>query len=86
VKHRVPGFSLDVTVDIDPEDLHAAGWHHDSELDLDWCPEDAEPAPLSDAVASLHRQAHPGQHPSVTMGHEEPCRSLSIDQLRGAVA
>lgn len=91
-KRRVPYFSTEATVDvdIDPDDLHAAGWHHEHE-----CPaeplqlvrdEEDDPAPavtFPEAVASLHRQAHPGQGPSVATCHEEPCRSLTLDQLRG---
>jgi hypothetical protein len=37
---------------------------------------------LCAAVVTLHRQAHSGEHPSVAMCHQEPCRSLSIAQLR----
>jgi len=37
---------------------------------------------LAAAVASLHRQAHPGQARSVRLCHEEPCRSLNLEQLR----
>jgi hypothetical protein len=86
-KKRIPSFSAEATVDIevDPDDLHSAGWHHESECDAGKG-ERGEIIPpqlgLRDAVASLHRQAHPGQHPDVAMCHEEPCRSLTIDQLR----
>jgi hypothetical protein len=86
-KTRAPYFNTEATVDveIDPDDLHSAGWHHENECKLP-PQEPAYPLPplvsLADAVASLHRQAHPGQHVSVTMCHEEPCRSLLIDQVR----
>jgi hypothetical protein len=87
-KKRIPCFTTEATVDvdIDPEDLHHAGWHHEDECDASKG-DGGEIMPpllgLRDAVASLHRQAHPGQHSSVTMCHEEPCRSLTLDQLRG---
>lgn len=87
-KPRVPSFSTEVYVDIDPEDLHDAGWHHESECG-DEVVEDAElPAlpnedvrALGSAVASLHRQAHPGQARSISLCREEPCRSLTLAQL-----
>ena len=87
-KKRIPYFSTEATVDvdIDPDDLHGAGWHHESECDpkTGEHPEYIPPLlDLGDVVASLHRQAHPDQHPDVAMCHEEPCRSLTIDQLRG---
>lgn len=85
---RIPWFNTEATVDvdIDPDDLHDAGWHHEDECDASKGERgEIIPPPLGlhDALASLHRQAHPGQHPSVTLCHEEPCRSLTIDQLRG---
>jgi hypothetical protein len=96
-KKRVPYFCTEATVDveIDPDDLHDAGWHHQNECPLTPVPAPAEDAPvingmrtpplmtLIEAVESLHRQAHPSQHRSPTMCHEEPCRSLTMSQLRG---
>jgi hypothetical protein len=86
---RVPYFTTEVTVDveIDPDDLHHAGWHHENE-----CP--AKPAPVSvqcptplvtlaEAVASLHAQAHLDQDPDAAMCRREPCRFLTLDQVRG---
>lgn len=88
-ERRIRYFDTTVTVDveIDPDDLHDAGWHHEYE-----CPAappqavaDAplpDPTPPLEVIESLHRQAHPSQHRSVAMCHEEPCRSLTLDQLR----
>lgn len=69
-------------------DLEQAGWHHEDDCD-DWFEADERPEPeppLYDALAvlgSLHRQAHPSQHPDPLMCREEPCRSLPLDALRG---
>ena len=89
-KPKIPRYtSLDESVEeeIDSDDLHSAGWHHENE-----CP--AEPGPLVDedgiasgyrvALESLHHQAHgPG---SLVLCREAPCSSLSLDQLRGAAS
>jgi hypothetical protein len=87
VKRHLPTITVDV--DVQPEDLYDAGWHPDSE-----CKELADEAiadavaaigldqPLGPAVASLHRQAHPSQPRDVGLCREEPCRSLTLDQLR----
>ena len=82
-KSKVPYFTayVETEVEISPDDLHKKGWHHDSE-----CGEDAplapmDPRPFAAAVASLHRQAHPRESRSVRLCHEEPCRSLTIEQL-----
>lgn len=78
---RVRSFTMttDVDVEIDPDDLHEAGWHHEDE-----CTARAAimPAPLGAATASLHRQAHPSQPADVALCREEPCRSLSFEQVR----
>src|SRR5579859_6754824 len=90
VKRRVPRyFDTEVSVDvtIDAEDLHDAGWHHEDE-----CPAAPEEATtvvpprmsLLDAVLSLHRQAHPTVGP-ITLCPKEPCRSLTLEQLRATV-
>jgi hypothetical protein len=71
--------TLEVTADVDITDLVEAGWHHEDD-----CPT-AEAAPLraaSQAIASLHRQAHPSQHADPWLCREEPCRSVSTDVLR----
>ena len=79
-KRRTFYFDKSVTVEIDIEDLEEAGYHHEDE-----CPAKQPPAPgapdLSDALASLHRQAHPGAHPEIFLCTEEPCRSLGLDQI-----
>lgn len=86
-KPKIPRFtSFDVTVDVevDADDLHEQGWHHENE-----CPAGAGPLadepPLADlraVIEALHHQAHgPG---SLVLCRTEPCSSLSIDQLRGA--
>jgi hypothetical protein len=55
--------------------------------DFEWpLLEDAEVRSLCAAVAALHRQAHPGEHPDVAMCHQEPCRSLALDVLREVTA
>lgn len=89
-KRKVSYFSTTATVDveIDPDDLHEDGWHHESECGLDIVDDDERLPLLSNesvqelaaAVASLHRQAHPSAA-SVRLCHEEPCRSFSLEQL-----
>jgi len=87
-KRRLSSFSttVEVDVDIDVDDLHADGWHHQDECEQEgeWEGEagrlkEAARA-LGAAVASLHRQAHPSA-PSIRLCREEPCRSLTLDQL-----
>jgi hypothetical protein len=88
---KTPYFTAygNVEIEVDPDDLHADGWHHESECGKS-AVKDAElhvlPAGdvrgLAAAVASLHRQAHSGQGRSVRLCHEEPCRSLNLEQLR----
>lgn len=90
-KKKAPYFTttVDAEVEVDPDDLHDAGWHHETECGIDVSDEedraslpDSDLRALTRAVASLHRQAHPSQVLSVRLCHEEPCRSLSLDQLR----
>lgn len=69
--------TVTVDVDIDEEILRDNGWHHEED---ECCAPDTGNS-LGPAVASLHRQAHPGQHRDVRLCHEEPCRSLTLDQL-----
>jgi hypothetical protein len=82
---RVPYFNTTATVDvdIDPDDLHEGGWHHENECagtsTMAAAPLVVGAVSYGDAIASLHRQAHPGQ---LAACHEEPCRSLSFEQLR----
>jgi hypothetical protein len=79
-KKRTPlYFEKNVEVEIDEEDLEEAGYHH-----KDDCPARTRPSAASeiaDALASLHRQAHPGAHPEIFMCPQEPCRSLGMDVL-----
>ncbi len=87
---RTASAYVDVEVDIDADDLHEQGWHHENE-----CPVGglgmpiAAPASLAlgwttvtAALESLHCQAH-GPGP-VALCRSEPCCSLSLDQIRGA--
>jgi hypothetical protein len=77
-------------VEVEPDTLRDAGWHHESECDaggfndaeegMAWLPA-TDVGALAAAVASLHRQAHPSS-PSAAVCPEEPCRSLTLDQLR----
>lgn len=67
----------EVDVEIEADDLHDAGWHHDSE-----CKGVPVTTGFGAVIASLHRQAHPGQHREVMYCHEEPCRSLTLEQLQ----
>jgi hypothetical protein len=84
-RSRLPGYSTtvevvaDADVEISADDLRAEGWHHDSE-----CASTGHTAGGSgylDAVRSLHRQAHPSQPADPVTCTEEPCRSLSYEQL-----
>ena len=80
---RIPPFSTIVTktvfaaVDIKPDEMHRAGWHHESECS--GVP--VVPSTLGAAFGSLHRRAHPSQSRSVRLCHEEPRRSLTLAQL-----
>lgn len=75
--------SADVDVEISPAELHDKGWHHENE-----CGSMLGPlviggyADARDVVASLRRQAHPGQPADPVLCREEPCRSVSADSLR----
>jgi hypothetical protein len=78
--------SADVPVTIDADDLHDGGWHHKSECGVMDNPALTTPLVIGgvserDAIASLHRQAHPGQPGDPLRCAEEPCRSLSFDQV-----
>jgi hypothetical protein len=79
-RRRTFYFDKTVEVEIDIDDLEEAGYHHEDE-----CPVKSAPAPgapdLSDALASLHRQAHPNAHGEIFLCLEEPCRSLDLDQI-----
>lgn len=74
--------TLDVSADVDITDLAEHGWHHEDD-----CPSNA-PRPVlqsvgaAEAIASLHRQAHPSEHADPWLCHEEPCRSIDGDLLR----
>ena len=81
VRKRYVSVVAEVEAEIDEEALEEAGWHSE-----DGCPNKPSaalaPAPdLRDALASLHRQAHPSQAADPYLCREEPCRSLSLDQL-----
>lgn len=89
-KSKVPYFDytamVDVDVQIDPDELHDGGWHHESECDH-YPPnpmQDPERAVFTVAILSLHRQAHPRQQPDPLFCHELPCREIPCDLLRGA--
>lgn len=87
-KKRIPYFTSYETVEvsIDPDDLHEGGWHHEDECPAKGPEDEPEPSPmvsLIDAISSLHRQAHPCQASDPAICHEEPCRSLTVNQLRG---
>jgi len=75
-------FSFDKTVEVevDIEDLEDAGYHHEDD-----CPAKRLPVPgaigTTDALASLHRQAHPSASSEIFACAEEPCRSLGIEQI-----
>lgn len=89
-KRTIPYFTTETTVEveIDPDDLHDAGWHHEDECKnpVEYGNHAVPVLPNEDiralgaALASLHRQAHPSAG-SVRVCHEEPCRSLTLDQL-----
>jgi hypothetical protein len=71
--------TVGVEVEIDEDDLADAGYHHGDD-----CPAARrDPLPgepdVRVALASLHRQAHPGARPDIFLCPEEPCRSLGLD-------
>ena len=80
-KRRRFSESFTVDVEIDASDLEDAGYHHEDD-----CPAKTgvvaaitAPRDVVEVIGSLHRQAHPTQHPSPFMCREEPCRSLPLD-------
>jgi hypothetical protein len=79
-KRRTFYFDKTVEVEIDIDDLEEAGYHHEDD-----CPAKSVKLPTSttDALASLHQQAHPSQSLDPLMCREEPCRSLSLEQVMG---
>lgn len=82
---RYERFTVDTEVEIDASDLHEAGWHHEYECPSGTKTTEPPPSPsvpLLAALESLHHQAH-GAAP-FTLCQREPCRSLTLDQLRGA--
>lgn len=72
-------FTATVDVDIDIADLEDCGWHHED--DCKNSTKGGGSAWISPVIASLHRQAHPRETLSVRGCHEEPCRSLTLDQI-----
>lgn len=73
--------TVEVEVEVDISDLEQNGWHHEDD-----CP-DTQPVAIArneslvDAVRSLHRQAHPSQHPDPLLCREQPCRDLPLGLL-----
>jgi len=81
-KRRTFYFDKTVEVEVDIEDLEEAGYHHEDDCPAKSATVSLPGAPdLSDALASLHRQAHPNAHPEIFMCPEEPCRSLDMDLI-----
>jgi hypothetical protein len=68
-----------VEVEVDIDDLIENGWHHEEDCPSTRSAIAQEREALASAVRSLHRQAHPSQHPDPFMCREEPCRSLPAD-------
>jgi hypothetical protein len=84
---RSVSVTTEVDVDVCEDELREKGWHHEDDCDVlaesaAYLEEESRTDPLGPAVASLHRQAHPGQPRSITLCREEPCRSLTLDQLK----
>ena len=88
---KAPWLSIEATVDvdIDPDELYDAGWHREEDCEQirskgksGRVVEIPPAVTLVEAVDSLHRQAHPTAGP-VTLCQEEPCRRLTLDQVRG---
>ena len=77
--------SILVSVDIEDiaDELEDAGWHHEDECG--GAEASGAPVDLREALASLHRQAHPSQHHEPTGCREEPCRSLPMSVLQRPV-
>jgi hypothetical protein len=76
--------TIEVSVDVDISDLVENGWHHEDD-----CPkEKASPVERDEemraAIVSLHQQAHGGESSDPVLCRREPCRSLTMAQLRGA--
>jgi hypothetical protein len=73
-------FEVTAEAEITHDDLRDAGWHHEDD-----CPAKGGRMPVSTvkALESLHRQAHPQQTTDLLMCREEPCRSLTVEQVIG---
>jgi len=86
---RYETFSATAEFEVDADDLHDAGWHHELE-----CPAGHSVGADDDgygaghikvtyraAIEELHHEAHgPG---SLVLCQSRPCSLLGIDQLRG---
>ena len=70
-----------VEVEVDITDLEQNGWHHEDDCPSKQPVAIARDEQLGDAVRSLHRQAHPSQHPDPLICREQPCRDLDFGQL-----
>jgi len=73
---------VDVTVEVDISDLEENGWHHEDDCPSSQPERRESTKAVTEALASLHRQAHPSQPPDPLTCREEPCRSLSYDEIR----
>lgn len=77
--------TIETAVEVDITDLADNGWHHEDD-----CPTGASArraaTQAADAIASLHRKAHPSQHLDPWLCREEPCRSVDGDLMRLAGA
>ena len=72
-------FEVTTEAEVTRDDLEDAGYHHEDD-----CPARAGISISAiEVLASLHRQAHPQQSPDLLMCREEPCRSLSMEQVFG---
>ena len=85
-RRRYLYFDKTVEVEIDSEDLAEAGYHHENDCPAKAHLHAATSLPVLAALAGLHQQAHPGQPADPAMCRMEPCRLLTLAQLRGEAA
>lgn len=73
---------VEVTAEVDISDLVDNGWHHEDDCPSKQSGRRESTQAVADALASLHRQAHPLQCADPLTCREEPCRSLSYEEIR----
>jgi hypothetical protein len=73
-----------VEVEVDITDLAENGWHHEDDCPGNQPAKICADEQLREAIRNLHEQAHAQENPDPVLCRSEPCRSLTMDQIRGS--